>query len=53
VAVPLHWEELSERSLRPDRWTIKNVHARLSDGDPWSGMTRHARALPKRTAAAR
>jgi DNA primase len=53
VAVPLHWEELSERSLKPDRWTIKNVRTRLNDGDPWSDMARHARSLPKRIPAAR
>lgn len=47
VAVPLHWEELSDRALRPDRWTIKNVVARLQDGDPWQDMNRHARSLPK------
>jgi bifunctional non-homologous end joining protein LigD len=47
VAVPLHWEELSERSLKPDRWTVKTIAARLAEGDPWSGMTRHARGLPK------
>ncbi len=50
VAVPLHWEELSDRSLKPDRWTIKNLPARLDDGDAWSGMT-GARALPKRTSS--
>lgn len=48
VAVPLHWEELSNRALKPDGWTVKNVAARLADGDPWSGMYRHARALPTR-----
>jgi bifunctional non-homologous end joining protein LigD len=53
VAVPLHWEELSERSLKPDRWTIKSVKARLDGGDPWSGMTSHARALPKLETVAR
>ena len=47
VAVPLHWEELSERSLRPDGWSVENIASRLKDGDPWAGMTRHARALPK------
>ena len=50
VAVPLHWEELSDHRLRPDRWTIKNLAGRLDDGDPWSGMMRHARALPRITA---
>ena len=48
VAVPLHWEELSDRSLKPDRWTVKTISARLADGDPWQGMYRRARALPKR-----
>lgn len=47
VAVPLHWEELSSSALEPDGWTVKNVADRLADGDPWSGMYRHARALPK------
>ncbi|MDQ6819235.1 MAG: non-homologous end-joining DNA ligase [Actinomycetota bacterium] len=48
VAVPLHWEELSDSKLRPDRWTIKNVGTRLSEGDPWAGMSSRARSLPKR-----
>ncbi len=52
VAVPLHWEELSDRSLKPDRWTIKNLGPRLKEGDPWAGMTGHARALPKLATAA-
>jgi bifunctional non-homologous end joining protein LigD len=47
VAMPLHWEELSDRTLTPDRWTITNVASRLEDGDPWRDMNRHARALPK------
>ena len=48
VAVPLHWEELADKALEPDGWTVTNIAARLEDGDPWQGMTRHARALPKR-----
>ena len=48
VAVPLHWDELSDRALRPDRWTVKNIKPRLGDGDPWAGMNRHARALPSK-----
>ena len=47
VAVPLHWEELSDPALQPDRWTVNNLAARLGDGDPWDGMSRHARALPR------
>jgi bifunctional non-homologous end joining protein LigD len=47
VAMPIHWEELSDRALKPDRWTVKNAGARLdSEGDPWKGMMRRARKLP-------
>jgi bifunctional non-homologous end joining protein LigD len=46
VAVPLRWEELADRALRPDRWTVKNLPGRLDEGDPWKGMSRRARRLP-------
>jgi bifunctional non-homologous end joining protein LigD len=48
VATPLRWEELGDRSLRPDRWTIRTLPERLAreGGDPWAGISRHARALP-------
>ncbi|HKP89031.1 MAG TPA: non-homologous end-joining DNA ligase, partial [Thermoleophilaceae bacterium] len=46
VATPLRWEELDERRLRPDRWTIPTVPGRLADaGDPWSGFRAAARGL--------
>src|SRR3954471_10468452 len=46
VAMPIHWDELDDRRLKPDRWTIKTAAARLdSEGDPWSGMMRRARKL--------
>ena len=48
VAMPVHWDELSDRRLKPDRWTVKNAAARLdAEGDPWKGMMRRARKLPK------
>lgn len=47
VAVPLHWDELQDPTLRPDRWTVENIGPRLDEGDPWEGMMRHARVLPK------
>lgn len=47
VAVPLHWDELDDPTLRPDRWTVKNIGPRVDEGDPWEGMMRHARALPR------
>jgi bifunctional non-homologous end joining protein LigD len=47
VAMPIHWEELSDRALKPDRWTVRNAGARLgADGDAWRGLARRARALP-------
>jgi bifunctional non-homologous end joining protein LigD len=47
VATPLHWHELDERSLRPDRWTVATIAKRLDDaGDPWDGFRGAARALP-------
>jgi bifunctional non-homologous end joining protein LigD len=46
VATPLRWDELADRSLRPQRWTVGNIGARLADGgDPWAGLTGHARPL--------
>jgi bifunctional non-homologous end joining protein LigD len=47
VAAPVHWEELSDSKLKPDRWTVKTIGARIeAEGDPWKGMARRARALP-------
>jgi bifunctional non-homologous end joining protein LigD len=47
VAMPIHWDELSDSKLKPDRWTVKNTGARLdAEGDPWKGMMRRARKLP-------
>jgi bifunctional non-homologous end joining protein LigD len=47
VATPLRWEELAERRLKPDGFTVKNIARRVeAEGDPWRGMGRRARALP-------
>jgi bifunctional non-homologous end joining protein LigD len=46
VATPLHWEELSEREMRPDRFTLGDVPARLErEGDAWSDVPAHAQTL--------
>ena len=48
VATPLRWEELDDRGLAPDAWTIRTVRERLErDGDPWAGIARAAGALPR------
>lgn len=47
VAAPLEWDEVKDSSLRPDRWTVRNVFRRLAQrADPWSGLDDHARPLP-------
>jgi bifunctional non-homologous end joining protein LigD len=47
VATPLHWGELSDRTLSPQGWTVKTIQDRLADGgDPWKGIARTARRLP-------
>jgi bifunctional non-homologous end joining protein LigD len=47
VAMPIAWEELSDATLAPDRWTIDTAVARLrSQGDAWKGIGRRARKLP-------
>jgi bifunctional non-homologous end joining protein LigD len=47
VALPIHWEELSDSRLEPDRWTILDAPDRLrAEGDAWTGIARQARKLP-------
>jgi len=46
VAAPLHWEELDDPKLKPDRWTIKTIPRRLdADGDAWHGISGRARSV--------
>lgn len=48
VATPLEWDELSDRGLRPDRFTIRDIPKRLGgQRDPWADLNRHARALTR------
>jgi len=59
VSVPLEWQELSDRALRPNGVTIRTIEGRLAAaGDPWAGfwrravsLNRVARELKKRHAA--
>lgn len=47
VAMPIHWDELDDAQLRPDRWTVADAAARVaSEGDAWKGIARRARKLP-------
>jgi bifunctional non-homologous end joining protein LigD len=48
VAVPLEWEELDLRGLRPDGCSIRDVFERLERiEDPWKDLARHAVAIGK------
>ena len=47
VATPLRWEELDDRRLRPQGWTLRTISDRIADhGDPWQGIAGTARRLP-------
>lgn len=46
VATPLHWDELRDRRLDPQGWTMATIGERLAEaGDPWSGMAECAQSL--------
>jgi bifunctional non-homologous end joining protein LigD len=48
VATPLEWDELDDKSLRPDQFTIQDVPKRIAEqGDPWADLRRHARSLSR------
>ncbi|HEX5985030.1 MAG TPA: non-homologous end-joining DNA ligase [Nocardioides sp.] len=50
VSVPITWDELDDPDLRPDRWTIHDVPARLAEvGDLFAGVLDHDQRLPKLT----
>jgi DNA primase len=50
--MPIAWDELSDASLKPDKWTVATAADRLrSEGDQWKGIARQARKLPERPQA--
>ena len=47
VSVPLEWDELDDPELAPDRWTIRDVPARLAQrGDPFAVLLGVSQQLP-------
>ena len=47
VSVPITWDELDDPDLRPDRWNLRNVGARLADaGDPLAPLVGLQQRLP-------
>lgn len=48
VATPIEWSEVSKKTLKPDRFTIKNIFKRLErKGDVWKDMRKDAVSLKK------
>ena len=48
VATPLEWDELNDRGIRPDGFTIRDIPKRLAgQRDPWADMRTHARSLSR------
>jgi bifunctional non-homologous end joining protein LigD len=46
VAAPVAWDELEDKSLGPQSFSIKEVPARVETvGDPWKGWRKQARSL--------
>jgi bifunctional non-homologous end joining protein LigD len=47
VSVPLHWDELDDPDLAPDRWTVHTLPARLAEtGDPMADLIGLPQQLP-------
>ena len=47
VSMPIEWDELEDPSLRPDRWTIRDVPTRLAErGDPFASVLADRQELP-------
>jgi bifunctional non-homologous end joining protein LigD len=47
VSAPITWQELDDPTLRPDRWTIRDVLDRIRDiGDPFRGVLEDEQVLP-------
>ncbi|MGH2416791.1 MAG: hypothetical protein ACRDFY_00520 [Candidatus Limnocylindria bacterium] len=45
--MPIEWDELEDPDLRPDRWTIRDVEARLAErGDPFASVLDDRQELP-------
>jgi bifunctional non-homologous end joining protein LigD len=47
VSVPIHWDELDDPALTPDRWTIHTIQERLREaGDPLAPLIGRPQRLP-------
>ncbi len=47
VSAPMRWDELDDPELRPDRWTIRSMPARVTElGDLWARLQADRQVLP-------
>jgi len=48
IATPIRWDELDDKDMVPQKYTIKNMFYRLGQiEDPWKDIKRHAASLPR------
>jgi bifunctional non-homologous end joining protein LigD len=48
VATPLHWDEVSDKRLHPQRYKLKDIFRRIEQqGDPWRSIWRHPQSLDR------
>ena len=48
VSIPIHWDELDDPDLAPDRWTIRTAVARAAEaGDPLRDLVDDPQVLPE------
>jgi bifunctional non-homologous end joining protein LigD len=52
VAVPLAWDEVNPRAKRPPVFTIRDVPARVAEGDPWAGFDEARQSITRAMKAA-
>jgi bifunctional non-homologous end joining protein LigD len=47
VSMPISWDELDDRALRSDRWTVRNTMQRVTEtGDRMASMLASGQRLP-------
>jgi bifunctional non-homologous end joining protein LigD len=46
VAMPVTWDEVADRALKPRQFGLRDIEERLRGDDPWAELDASARALP-------
>ena len=45
VAMPVSWDEIEDRSLRPRQFKLREIGPRIERGDPWADLPASAKAF--------